>query len=252
MKVTKTIWNAPFHSAKLESGSAPGQSGFPRQVTSARHHRTLTFTLDFKDAYGILRIERPDLTRRKRVPPLDPRRNRRWRLHYLDERLRASDGHPATVHSLEPPPKSNFCSPSPLSWTTSVGPCEDSRSVSVSIYSVTLSAVIHQLICIWIFAVNGWMGEGHDSAGHSLRTLQFTVLIALVLASKTQWQIITNGLAWPTTSALYLSTAAGQGTTKLYFKTSQVIGQHITICNITIASGALCSLISNTKGKTMK
>lgn len=106
--LTSGYMNAPLHSAKLESGFAPGQSGFPRQYTSTRHHRTLTFTLDFKDAYRILRIERPDLTRRKRVPPLDPRRNRRWPLHYLDERLRASDGHPTTVHSLEPPRNQTF------------------------------------------------------------------------------------------------------------------------------------------------
>lgn len=55
----------------------------------------LTFSLDFKDADGILRVERPDLARRERVPPLDSRRDGRWRLHQLDERLRARNGHRA-------------------------------------------------------------------------------------------------------------------------------------------------------------
>lgn len=45
------------------------QSGFLRQEGS------LTLSLDFKDAYGILRVERSDFTRGKRVSPLDTGRN---------------------------------------------------------------------------------------------------------------------------------------------------------------------------------
>lgn len=64
---------------------------------------SLTFSLDFKHAYGILRVERADFACGERVSPLDARRNWRWWLHWFDERLRAHYGHGTILHSsLQP------------------------------------------------------------------------------------------------------------------------------------------------------
>lgn len=45
----------------------------------------------------------------------------------------------------------------PLSRFASVGPCEEKTMICVCIYGTFLRAVIHQLICIWIFVVSEWM-----------------------------------------------------------------------------------------------
>lgn len=139
--------NASLYSAKLQSGFFLQQSEFLLQ-----HYRirwSLTFSLDFEDADGILRVERPHFARGERVSPLDAGRDGRCWLHWFNERLRANNGHPTILYTLSPPKQrlSSSC-PLPLSRITSVGPCEDNKVVCVRIYRTALPAVIHQLICI--------------------------------------------------------------------------------------------------------
>lgn len=75
------------------------QSGFLRHYPTGKLSQSLTFSLDLKHADGILRVERPHLAGRERVSPLHPRGNRRWRLHWFDEWLRANNGHHTTLLS---------------------------------------------------------------------------------------------------------------------------------------------------------
>lgn len=130
--------NASLHSAKLQGGFVDNSgAGFLLQHIT---DKTLTFSLDFKHAYGILRVERSDFAGGKRVSPLDSRRNGRCRLHWFDERLRANNGHPTALHSLPPSPKTGaWSAPPPLCRVSSVRPCEDDRMVGVRIYRTALT-----------------------------------------------------------------------------------------------------------------
>lgn len=151
---------------------------------------SLTFTLDLEDTYSILRVERSDLARRKRVPPLHTRRNGGWSLHWFDERLRANHGHHTVSNSLSPP--KNACgllSRVPHGRITSVGPCEDNRGVCVRIY--------RQLCGLWFtssFAFEYLMSrnEWRSQLYKMNRIINCVNCCRLVFAPKTNWQIITN------------------------------------------------------------
>lgn len=89
-----------FGSVRLSPQLRPGAplSAPPPPTPAQSPQQSLTFSFDLIHADGILGVERPDLAGRQRVSSLDTGRHRvRWRLHELDERLRACNRHGAAA-----------------------------------------------------------------------------------------------------------------------------------------------------------